>query len=281
MSSTDPTLASRVQQYVRSGHRRVDGWLSHLDAGLIAEIGRFQNGAGITGAVGEIGVHHGRLFILLALMMKPGEQAFAVDLFDDQEANIDRSGYGDEAAFRANLARFGVDAGAVRILKGNSLDLDWPDIAASVGPVARLFSVDGGHTAEITRNDLRIADRALADGGVIVLDDYLNPEFPAVSEGMCRHMIEDRPDLAPIAIGDNKLLLCRPAWAERYRAMLIDRTLRRNFLHDSVLFGHPVVIFRTPRTLMQRIRQTEITRRLSALPVGRALKPVVRRFFQG
>lgn len=281
MFSTDNSPDSRVQRYVRSGHRRVDGWLSRLDARLIAEIGRFQKSAGVTGSVGEIGVHHGRLFILLALLRKPGEPAFAVDLFDDQEANIDGSGCGDETAFRANLDRFGVDAATVRIIKGNSLDLDWPAIAAPAGPAARLFSVDGGHTAETTRNDVRIADSGLADGGVLLLDDYFNPEFPAVSEGMCRHMIEDRHDLAPIAIGDNKLLLCRPAWAERYRTMLLDRTPRRNFVRVTVLFGRPVAVFRTPGTLMQRIRQTEIARRLSTHPIGRALKPIVRRFLQG
>lgn len=281
--TSQPSLdsSSLLQRYVRGGHRRVDGWLSRLDASLIATVGQWQSTAGIAGAVGEIGVHHGRLFILLALLRKPGERAFAIDLFDDQQFNIDQSGQGDETAFRNNLVRFGVEPGSIEVVKGNSMALAWAGLADRLGPAVRLFSIDGGHTAEITRHDLGIADDSLGDGGVIVLDDYFNPEFPAVSEGMCRFMVERPQALAPFAIGDNKLLLARPDWAGRYRAMLVEAMPSRHFVRDTELFGHPIAVFRTPRTLMQIIRQTNLTRRLRSHPVGQALKPIVRRFVQG
>ncbi|MCW2238765.1 class I SAM-dependent methyltransferase [Azospirillum canadense] len=275
------SVSGPVQQYVHGHHRRVDGWLSRLDATLISCVGQWQSGAGVTGAVGEIGVHHGRLFILLALLRKAGERAFAIDLFEDQQFNVDQSGQGDEAVFRANLARFGIDAGTINIVKGNSLALTWAGLSGGLEQSVRLFSVDGGHTAEITRNDLTIADDSLGEGGVIVLDDYFNPEFPAVSEGMCRFMIERPHALAPFAIGDNKLMLARPGWAERYRAMLFGTVKPRYFVRDTELFGTPISVFRTPRTLMQIIRQTNLTRRLRSHPLGRALKPIVRRFVQG
>ena len=151
-------LSPAALRYASDGQKRVDGWLSRLDATIITTIGACQTADGVTGSVGEIGVHHGRLFILLALMLAPGERAFAIDLFEDQDANIDASGYGDKAAFLANLGRFSVDPGRVDILTGNSMDLHWQDIAAKVGQPARMFSVDGGHTADITENDLRIAE---------------------------------------------------------------------------------------------------------------------------
>lgn len=282
MTTQPPHAANNpVQQYVHRHHRRVDGWLSRLDATLIARVGQWQGDAGVTGAVAEIGVHHGRLFILLALLRKAGERGFAIDLFDDQQFNVDQSGQGDEAIFRRNLARFGVDPATVDIVRGNSLALTWGGLSGGLAPSVRLFSVDGGHTAEITRNDLTIADDGLGDGGVIVLDDYFNPEFPAVSEGMCRFMMERPQALAPFAIGDNKLMLARPDWAERYRAMLVRTVTPRCFVRDTVLFGAPVSVFRTPRTLMQIIRQTDLARRLRSHPLGQALKPIVRRFVQG
>lgn len=273
--------ASKLHRYVNGGHRSVDGWLSRLDASLIAAVGGWQNAEGMAGSVGEIGVHHGRLFILLALLRKPGERAFAIDLFDAQEFNVDQSGQGDEAAFRSNLQRFGVDPSTIDVVKGNSLDLAWTGLADRLGPSARLFSIDGGHTAEITLHDLGIADDSLGEGGVIVLDDYFNPEFPAVSEGMCRFMSERPQALAPFAIGDNKLMLARPDWAERYRSMLTGAVPPRYFVRNTELFGQSVTVFRTPRTLMQIIRQTNLVRRLSSHPLGRALKPIVRRFVQG
>jgi hypothetical protein len=51
-----------------------------------------QHQLGIFGAVGEIGVHHGKFLIPIvgnALMEEP---AVALDLFEDQSANIDTSG---------------------------------------------------------------------------------------------------------------------------------------------------------------------------------------------
>ncbi|MDQ2104343.1 class I SAM-dependent methyltransferase [Azospirillum isscasi] len=270
-----------LHRYVRTGHRRVDGWLSRLDALLIASVGRWQSAQGVVGSVGEIGVHHGRLFILLALLRKADERAFAVDLFDDQQFNVDQSGQGDETAFRNNLVRFGIAPASIEVVRGNSLDLAWAGLSGRLGPSVRLFSIDGGHTAEITRHDLGIADDSLGDGGVIVLDDYFNPEFPAVSEGMCRFMAERPGALAPFAIGDNKLLLARPDWAGRYRGMLADAVPSRHFVRDTELFGQPVTVFRTPRTPMQFIRQTGLTRRLRSHPLGRALKPIIRRFVQG
>jgi hypothetical protein len=54
---------------------------------------------GITGNVAEIGVHHGRLFILLYLLTSPDERALAVDLFSGQERNIGSSGHGGPGTF--------------------------------------------------------------------------------------------------------------------------------------------------------------------------------------
>jgi hypothetical protein len=59
--------------------------------------------AGTRGSVGEVGVHHGRLFILLYLLAEPDERAFAIDIFDEQHLNEDHSGQGDRKVFEENL----------------------------------------------------------------------------------------------------------------------------------------------------------------------------------
>jgi hypothetical protein len=272
-----PVLPEPVARYAASGQRSVDGWLSRLDAELIGLVSAAQSGGGITGSVGEIGVHHGRLFLLLALGLRPGERAFAVDIFGEQQLNVDLSGEGDEARFRQNLTRFGVAEDRIAIVRTSSLEVTWPEIQPQVGQPARLFSVDGGHTALITANDLAIADAALAEDGVAVLDDYFNEEFPEVSQGMCQHRLVDGGRLVPFAIGDNKLLLARPGHGEAYRAMLEAAVPQRYFVRRTEMFGQPVTVFRTARRLVHKIRQSEITRRLTRHPVGRALKPIVRR----
>ena len=283
-SGTSLLLPAQIQPqvqaiaYAERGQRSVDGWLSRLDGTIIATLGGCQSADGVTGSVGEIGVHHGRLFILLGLMLQAGERAFAIDLFEDQEANIDASGFGDKAAFLRNLQRFGVDQGRVDILTGNSMEVTWSAIQDRVGMPARLFSVDGGHTAEITENDLLIAEAGLADGGVIILDDYFNPEFPAVSEGTCRFMTRCAGRISPVVLGDNKLVLARPDRAAAYRDRLLRHIPRRYLVREStIMFGQPILILRTPGTMMQRLRQTDLVRSLRNHPLGLALKPVVRR----
>ena len=52
-----------VDRYLWLGSRRVKGWLAPFSARFIAAVARAQIRNGINGAVAEIGVHHGRLFI--------------------------------------------------------------------------------------------------------------------------------------------------------------------------------------------------------------------------
>ena len=47
----------------------------------------------------------------------------------------------------------------------------------------RLFSVDGGHTRELTVNDLTVAASHLEEGGIIILDDITNLAWPQVIDG--------------------------------------------------------------------------------------------------
>lgn len=273
-------LDGPVLRYVVGGQRSVDGWLSALDASLIALAGVAQRNRGVAGSLGEIGIHHGRLFILLGLLAADDERCFAIDIFDRQDLNLDRSGDGDEAIFRANLDRFGVPQSRVSVLKESSTSIGWADIERVAGAPARIFSIDGGHTASITANDLAIAETGLACGGIVIVDDYFNPEFPEVSQGVCAHLL-GASRLVPFAIGDNKLLLSAPEDGGHYRDMLMASVPRRHFVKTSSMFGAEVAVFRTPRHLLDRLRQTEIVRKLKEHPLGKTLKPFVRRILQG
>jgi hypothetical protein len=51
-----------------------------------------QHELGLYGAVGEIGVHHGKFLIPIIGNALAGEPAVALDLFEDQTGNVDTSG---------------------------------------------------------------------------------------------------------------------------------------------------------------------------------------------
>ncbi len=61
--------------------RAVKGWLNPYSAEVIADLGRLQTQLDIGGSVGEIGVHEGRLFILLRLLRGLGEKSVAIEVF--------------------------------------------------------------------------------------------------------------------------------------------------------------------------------------------------------
>src|SRR3954469_25323178 len=209
-------------RYAVAGHYLVEGWLKDLGIQLIDAVEGHQRELGVTGPVAEIGVHHGKLFILLSLLRRPGERAVALDLFEDQERNVDRSGHGDRDRFTTNLQRHQPAAPDVVVQQADSNDLDGTALRALAGGPLRIVSVDGGHTADLTEHDLRTACDALADGGVVLLDDCFNEFFPAVSEGAQR-FLRDRRDIRAVGAGGNKTFLCHEAYADNYREAIAER----------------------------------------------------------
>lgn len=261
-------MDDRAARYIRHGKFTVDGWLRSEAALTIAALTEHQGSLGITGGVAEIGVHHGKLFILLYLLSRPPEKVVAIDLFADQHLNVDLSGRGDLAVFRRNLARH---AGTDRLVvhQGNSLDLTPADIVRLADGPLRFASVDGGHTAEITQHDLSIVDGALAEGGIIVLDDVFNEQWPGVVDGVQRYFTR-RPNLVPFAICANKTFFCRPSHRDVYRGAAVAAAASSTM---PEFLGEPVAVleFRRPG-FKDRFAGTAAWQGLRETPIGLPLR---------
>ncbi|MDN7123115.1 class I SAM-dependent methyltransferase [Nocardioides sp. ChNu-153] len=201
------SVERRISRYVEEGLGAVTGWFETESAEVIASLLRHQLTAGTQGDVAEIGVHHGKSFLLLANGVRPDERAVALDVFDDQHLNVDQSGKGDRAVFERNVAAW-ADPDRVVVVQGSSTDVA-PDRAVETFGHVRLFSVDGGHTSGITCHDLRLAEACLVDDGVVVLDDIFNPHWLGVLSGL-RDYLATSSALRPFAVSANKLYLARP-----------------------------------------------------------------------
>lgn len=224
-------------RYLKHGHRFVKGWLLSGAIKMVVALAKAQDAEEIKGNVGEIGVHHGRFLILLALLTRDGEKAVAVDLFSDQDRNVDHSGKGDLDQFKENVEHYASSISVV-IHQGDSTELTSIALMKLSEGAFRLISVDGGHTPEITAHDLAIAEGALAPGGIIILDDCFNEKWPGVSEGLFRHFSEAQPKIVPFATGANKTLFCTPEYANRYTEALRTvpaRVATHRFLGRQVL----------------------------------------------
>lgn len=196
-----------ILQYAVALHREVNGWMGLSALGMTTAFSLWQHEQGHHGAVGEIGIHHGKYFIGLALLRGEDEYAVAIDLFEDQHLNIDWSGRGDREIFTNHLSRLGISLERLAIHKANSLDLSTLDLLKmSEGQHYRLFSIDGGHQTPNVLHDLEIVESALSSHGIAVLDDFYNGDWPGVNEGFFQYL--PRGKLRPLIYGDNKLFLC-------------------------------------------------------------------------
>jgi hypothetical protein len=205
-----------LMRYLES-HQEVEGWIHVTTAAALAEALWIQERQGVLGDVAEIGIHHGKSFIALALGMRGGEKGFAIDLFEKQHLNSDGSGYGNREKFLSNLNQFAPGT-SVEIIAESSADIKGREEEYGLRQI-RLFSIDGGHTADLTWNDLMIAESTIVPEGLCILDDVLNAEWTGVITGLFRYLAGD-PELVPFAMFPNKLFLCRRDWHEFYRDRL-------------------------------------------------------------
>ncbi len=166
-----------------------EGWLTEAQGRCLFDAAR-----GVSdGAVVEVGSHHGKSTILLALGLPEGRRLTAIDPFDDP-----RWGGGREArdAFEANLARAGVrDRVDLRQALSADVARDWS------GPQVALAWIDGAHDLHSVLDDLDGWGPLLAPGGHLLIHDAFS------------------------AIGTTQAVLRRLWWNRRYRYVGCERTL--------------------------------------------------------
>lgn len=187
----------------------VEGWLGGNIHHVVSFVDGLHQAQGLVGDIAEIGIHHGRLFFVLAAAARGDETCFAIDLFDQQELNVDLSGQGSKDVFLQHAETlFPEVLPRLKTIAGDSMGLTLPYLKERIPTQGlRIFSVDGGHTAAHAINDLIIAQELLLGGGVVLLDDYFGPHWPGVTEGFFRYMAEHNRRLAPLMIFENKLFL--------------------------------------------------------------------------
>ncbi|TGD42211.1 class I SAM-dependent methyltransferase, partial [Pseudotabrizicola sediminis] len=197
-----------LDSYANDGFKKVEGWVDARLLPILKLLHQTQTEMAVQGGVLEIGVHHGRFFLPLNAMVEPAEgPSFAIDLFEDQALNIDRSGHGSSGKFAESLRLFDRHGGAnVHTIAGDSTRLRHGDPTRFRATPPKVISVDGGHTVEHTLSDLQFAEAILHDRGAVFLDDILNAHWVGVFEGAVTYL-QRRPTLWPVFIGYNKLIL--------------------------------------------------------------------------
>lgn len=233
--------AYKLSAYLKRGHRDVEGWLTPLSAKVIARLLEQQTAAGVVGAVGEIGVHHGKLFLIAYLSTRRDEPAFAIDLFEQQHLNVDHSGQGNRERFLTNIRAYAGSTDGLIVIGADSRQVTPGQIVSQAGE-ARFISVDGGHTEECTRSDLRLAESCLARGGIVLLDDYFNQNWPDVSVGAAAHLLSADAKTKPFLITPNKVFFAEEAFHSAYQ-QAVRAAFASHYTRSCKMFGTTVDIY--------------------------------------
>jgi hypothetical protein len=111
---------------------------------------------------------------------------------------------------------------SLQLIRADSRTLTREQVITALGGQEPAFvSVDGDHGAPAVCRDLAFAKSILADGGVIAVDDFLNPRAIGVSEGTYRFFIETHEEsLRPFAYCANKLFIAQTSYHDRYRSAI-------------------------------------------------------------
>ncbi len=239
------TISSDIKKYY-SDIDKVDGWFDKRHIIILLLINLFQTKNSINGNLGEIGVWQGKSFIPLMLLAKNNEYAAAIDCFESYEFNRDNSGGGSCSfeIFNKNVEKYCSKHSNLRVIKGDSSSFSAKDYLSVMenGKGFRIFSIDGCHEAPSTIKDMENAFNCLADGGVIIIDDYFHTCWPGVSEGLNFFMNKNVNCLKPFLIAWNKIFFAQPAFAKKYFD-LIKEFLIPNDVRIKKFFGVDTLIY--------------------------------------
>ncbi len=206
-----------VDHYLDHGFLEVRGMSSRFAAAICARLLRIQSEAGIQGGAAEIGTFEGRFFIALAKAMQPGEALLGIDSFDWPDAGIIER-------FKNNCTLHGLKPESYEALKVDSRRLSAEDILSRTGGKVRFIHVDGEHTDDHLKRDIRLAYQVTSEQGLIILDDMLHPGYPTLILTV-QEFLDTHPDMRVIAILDRedivaapKFVLCRMSQFTFYEA---------------------------------------------------------------
>lgn len=228
-------MNENLQRYQTEGFAQVEGWCA--DA-LFQTMDLMDSAPwNKSGGCAEIGVHHGKLYILLNQVIDRRATSFAIDVFERQDLNVDRSGAGSLERFRENLAKYDAHRGAnTKIIQGDSTDYAL-GLRETIGyGQLRFLSIDGGHTAEHVLSDLTLAKDIISHEGVVIVDDAVHHHWLGVIEGIACFLMT-RPTLVPFAVGHNKMYFCKTAFRDRYITLLYSLKVK-----IGTFFGHRLLV---------------------------------------
>ncbi|MFF2142454.1 class I SAM-dependent methyltransferase [Kitasatospora sp. NPDC058190] len=162
----------------------IPGWFFGLDRAAFAHLLSQQSEAGVKGDILELGSYLGRSAVLLGDHLRPGERLTVCDLFDS-EAGDDDNAAEMAMSYRKTLTRSAFESNYLAFHSELPEIVQAPTSVLADGRIpagsCRFVHVDASHLYEHVAGDITVAKAALAEDGLIALDDYRSEHTPGVS----------------------------------------------------------------------------------------------------
>ncbi|MBV8393803.1 MAG: class I SAM-dependent methyltransferase [Alphaproteobacteria bacterium] len=107
-------------------------------------------------------------------------------------------------------------------LSGASADLPSKLDLRALHQTVRWFHIDGEHTGTAVYRELELANRITSPQGIVVVDDFFNPRYPANTTEVVRYLEKNPFHFRLLMVGFNKAYLCRPESLPRYMDFMLD-----------------------------------------------------------
>ena len=180
----------------------IPGWFGFHSYALWRAFLDFQ--AGTPGDLFEIGVWKGRSASVLASYATAEEKLYLCDLELD------------EAAVRQAFASVGAAPKNIVPLSGPSSTLPGRLDLRALHQSVRWMHIDGEHTGPAVWAELEIANQIVNAQGLVVIDDFFSPRYPANTTEVVRYLEKNPFHFRLLAVAFNKAYLVRPDARPRY-----------------------------------------------------------------
>ena len=219
-------MDSEILQKFLSGENDLEGWFYPQDMISLVLLDQFHKAFNIRGEICEVGVFKGKSLSFFSHCIRDNEKLYGYDFFQEDYYEC------TEQALKKHGAEVNIE-----LIKANTSELSIEDIRNKMNRKGiRILHIDAGHEYHEVLHSLLSFSPNVVDSGIIVMDDYQDPEFPGIESAVLDFCEIDRPKrFVPFYSGGNKIYLCSYQLASRYQIHMLTNPSLKNKSRLSIV----------------------------------------------
>ena len=210
----------------------LEGWFYPGDMLSLSLLNSIHTTSNVKGNIVEIGVYKGKSFSFLSHLLKESETLIGYDNFPDdcyESTKLALENYGANVQYE--------------LIKADTSELNNDDIKVKIdGKGIRILHIDAGHEYHEVFHSLLSFSPHVINNGIIVMDDYQDPEFPGIEAAVLDFCEIDRPRrFVPFFSGANKIYLCSTHMAQIFQEVILSNENIKNSSRLTVVRDFAII----------------------------------------